>query len=73
MTKKVKSVLIANRGEIAIRVVRAVNALGIRVIGIYANEDRFSLHRFNADESYLVGKGKNNFSVPGYRRYPADR
>jgi len=56
--KKIRSLLVANRSEIAIRVMRAANELGIRTVGIYANEDRFALHRFKADESYLVGEGK---------------
>lgn len=56
--KKIRSLLVANRSEIAIRVMRAASELGIRTVGIYANEDRFALHRFKADESYLVGEGK---------------
>src|SRR5574343_935655 len=56
--KKIKSILVANRSEIAIRVLRAASELGIRTVAIYSNEDRFSLHRFKADESYLVGAGK---------------
>ena len=56
--KKINSVLVANRGEIAIRVFRACNELGIRTVAIYSKEDSLSLHRFRADESYLVGKGK---------------
>ncbi|SOY93306.1 Pyruvate carboxylase [Cupriavidus taiwanensis] len=55
--KQIKSILVANRGEIAIRIMRAASELGIRTIAIYSNEDRFALHRFKADESYLVGKG----------------
>jgi pyruvate carboxylase len=54
----IKSLLIANRGEIAIRVMRAATELGIRTIAIHSREDRFSLHRTKADESYLVGDGK---------------
>jgi pyruvate carboxylase len=54
----IKSLLIANRGEIAIRVMRAATELGIRTVAIYSREDRFSLHRTKADESYLVGDGK---------------
>jgi len=61
--KKIRSILIANRSEIAIRVMRAANELGIRTVGIYANEDRFALHRFKADESYLVGEGKKPISA----------
>ena len=56
--KKIRKLLIANRSEIAIRVMRAANELGIHTVGIYSNEDRFALHRFKADESYLVGNGK---------------
>ncbi len=58
MPDKIKSLLIANRGEIAIRVMRAAAELGIRTVAIYSQEDRFSLHRMKADESYLVGAGK---------------
>jgi pyruvate carboxylase len=54
----IRSLLIANRGEIAIRVMRAAAELGIRTIAIHSQEDRFSLHRTKADESYLVGEGK---------------
>src|SRR5580698_10613085 len=57
-TGVIKSLLIANRGEIAIRVMRAATELGIRTIAIHSQEDRFSLHRTKADESYLVGAGK---------------
>src|SRR5260370_29241152 len=57
-TGAIKSLLIANRGEIAIRVMRAATELGIRTIAIHSQEDRFSLHRTKADESYLVGAGK---------------
>ena len=55
---RIKRLLIANRGEIAIRVMRAANELGIRTIAIHSREDRFSLHRTKSDESYLVGDGK---------------
>src|ERR1700684_1852096 len=57
-TGAIKSLLIANRGEIAIRVMRAATELGIRTIAVHSQEDRFSLHRTKADESYLVGEGK---------------
>jgi len=53
-----KRLLVANRSEIAIRVLRAATELGLRTIAIYAQEDRFSVHRFKADESYLIGEGK---------------
>ena len=56
--KKIRSILVANRSEIAIRIMRAAAELGMRTVAIYANEDRFALHRFKADESYLVGEGK---------------
>src|SRR5688572_10222693 len=58
MPDRIKTLLIANRGEIAIRVMRAAAELGIRTVAIYSQEDRFSLHRMKADESYLVGAGK---------------
>ncbi|MRR50847.1 MAG: pyruvate carboxylase [Rhodocyclaceae bacterium] len=63
MRKTIRSILIANRSEIAIRVMRAASELGIRTVGIYSNEDRFALHRFKADESYLVGDGKKPISA----------
>jgi len=53
-----KKLLVANRSEIAIRVFRAATELGLRTVAIYAQEDRFSMHRFKADEAYLVGEGK---------------
>ena len=53
-----KKVLVANRGEIAIRVFRACTELDIDTVAIYATEDERSMHRFKADEAYLVGKGK---------------
>jgi pyruvate carboxylase len=56
--RRIQSLLVANRSEIAIRVMRAAAELGIRTVAIYANEDRFALHRFKADESYLVGEGR---------------
>src|SRR5512133_3929712 len=53
-----KKLLALNRGEIAIRILRAANELGIRTVAIYSQEDRLALHRFKADEAYLVGEGK---------------
>jgi pyruvate carboxylase len=55
---QIRSVLVANRGEIAIRVMRAASELGLRTLAIYSQEDRFSLHRTKADEAYLVGRDK---------------
>jgi len=54
----IKKLLVANRGEIAIRVLRAANELGIRTVAIYAAEDKLSLHRFKSDEAYQVGAGQ---------------
>src|SRR3954469_23856223 len=56
--RKIQKILVANRSEIAIRVMRAAAELDIRTVAIYAAEDRFALHRFKSDESYLVGEGK---------------
>lgn len=53
-----KKILVANRGEIATRVLRAGAELKIKTVAIYAAEDEYSVHRFKADEAYLVGKGK---------------
>jgi pyruvate carboxylase len=58
MSPVFKKILIANRGEIAIRVMRAANELGIGTVAIYSQEDRFSLHRTKADQAFLVGDGK---------------
>ncbi|CAH2267503.1 jg22591 [Pararge aegeria aegeria] len=55
--KPIRSVLVANRGEIAIRVFRACTELGIRSVAIYSEQDRLQMHRQKADESYVVGKG----------------
>jgi pyruvate carboxylase len=53
-----KKLLVANRSEIAIRVFRAATELGMRTVAIYAQEDKLSMHRFKADEAYLVGVGR---------------
>jgi pyruvate carboxylase len=64
-----KKLLVANRNEIAVRVFRAATELGLRTVAIYAQEDRLSIHRFKADEAYLIGKGKGPVSayldIPG--------
>jgi pyruvate carboxylase len=52
-----KKILIANRGEIAIRIMRAANELGKRTVAVYAEEDKLGLHRFKADEAYKIGEG----------------
>ena len=52
-----QKILIANRGEIAIRVLRAANELGKRTVAVFAEEDKLSLHRFKADEAYRIGEG----------------
>lgn len=53
-----KKLLAANRSEIAVRIFRSATELGYRTVAVYANEDRFGVHRFKADEAYLIGKGK---------------
>ena len=57
--KKFKRILVANRGEIAIRIFRAAREMGIRSVAIYSEEDRLALFRTKADESYEIGKGKS--------------
>ena len=58
MGQIIKKVLVANRGEIAIRIFRACHELGIRTVAIYSEEDKCSLFRTKANESYLIGKNK---------------
>ncbi|XP_054715064.1 pyruvate carboxylase, mitochondrial-like [Uloborus diversus] len=55
--KPIKKILVANRGEIAIRVFRACTELGIRSVAVYSEQDKMHMHRQKADESYLIGKG----------------
>src|SRR5271155_5231618 len=66
---RLKKLLVANRSEIAIRVFRAATELGLRTVAIYAAEDRLSIHRFKADEAYVVGEGKgpvgSYLDIPG--------
>ncbi|MGB5347860.1 MAG: pyruvate carboxylase, partial [Woeseia sp.] len=52
-----KKILVANRGEIAIRVMRAVNELGKKTVAVYAEEDKLGLHRFKADQAFRIGEG----------------
>ncbi|WP_077320303.1 pyruvate carboxylase [Virgibacillus proomii] len=56
--KQINKILVANRGEIAIRVFRACTELNIRTVAIYSKEDLSAYHRYKADESYLIGEGK---------------
>ncbi len=63
MPREIRRLLIANRGEIAIRIHRACAELGIRTIGIHSHEDRYALHRFKADEAYSLGEGGNPVGV----------
>jgi pyruvate carboxylase len=53
---EIRKLLVANRGEIAIRVFRSGHELGIRTVAIYSHEDRFAMHRLKADEAYAIGK-----------------
>jgi pyruvate carboxylase len=57
LPRAIRRILVANRGEIAIRVFRAASELGLQTVAIYAEEDKLSLHRFKADEAYRVGRG----------------
>lgn len=56
--KSIQKILVANRGEIAIRILRACNELHIKTVAIYSREDSGSYHRYKADEAYIVGVGK---------------
>ncbi|HUV32819.1 MAG TPA: pyruvate carboxylase, partial [Devosiaceae bacterium] len=53
----IRKILVANRSEIAIRVFRAANELGLGTVAVFAEEDKLALHRFKADEAYLIGRG----------------
>ena len=57
-SKPIRKLMAANRSEIAIRIFRAANELGLRTVAVYSKEDRLALHRFKADEAYPVGEGK---------------
>ncbi len=56
--REFRKLMAANRSEIAIRIFRASNELGIPTVAVFAQEDRFCMHRFKADEGYLIGQGK---------------
>jgi pyruvate carboxylase len=56
--KQFKKIMAANRGEIAIRIFRACTELGISTVAIYSEEDKVALHRYKADEAYMIGRGK---------------
>jgi len=56
MVRNIYKILVANRGEIAIRILRAASEMGIRTISVYTHEDRFSPHRYKADEAYQIGE-----------------
>ncbi|MBS4189082.1 pyruvate carboxylase [Bacillus sp. FJAT-49705] len=58
MSRRINKVLVANRGEIAIRIFRACTELNIRTVAIYSKEDTGAYHRYKADEAYLIGEGK---------------
>jgi pyruvate carboxylase len=66
-----RKLLVANRSEIAIRIFRAATELGLDTVAIYSYEDRFSLHRFKADESYLIGPPEGGIPVKAYLDIPA--
>src|SRR5688572_7302086 len=66
-----RKLLVANRSEIAIRVFRAATELGLGTVAVYTWEDRFSLHRFKADESYQIGPAEGGAPVKGYLDIPA--
>src|SRR5213080_5241139 len=61
-----KKLLVANRSEIAIRCFRAATELGLQTVAIYSYEDRFSLHRFKADEAFLIGPADGGEPVRSY-------
>ena len=67
--KTFQKVMVANRGEIAIRIFRACYDLGLRTVAIYSNEDTYSLFRTRADEAYLVGR--NQSPLAAYLDIPA--
>jgi len=65
------TILVANRSEIAIRCFRAATELGLHTVAVYSFEDRFSLHRFKADEAFLIGPAEGGEPVRSYLNIPA--
>src|SRR5438309_9471672 len=63
---QMRKLLVANRSEIAIRCFRAATELGLQTVAIYSYEDRFSLHRFKADEAFLIGPAAGGEPVRSY-------
>src|ERR1700752_5264748 len=61
-----RTLLVANRSEIAIRCFRSATELGLRTVAVYSHEDRFSLHRFKADEAFLIGPPQGGEPVRSY-------
>src|SRR5262245_3567936 len=61
-----RKLLVANRSEIAIRCFRAATELGLQTVAVYSYEDRFSLHRFKADEAFLIGPPEGGEPVRAY-------
>ena len=66
-----KKLLVANRSEIAIRIFRAATELQLQTVAVYSYEDRFSLHRFKADEAFLIGPPAGGEPVRSYLNIPA--
>src|SRR5438128_734449 len=64
--RALRKLLVANRSEIAIRCFRAATELGLRTVAIYSHEDRFSLHRFKADEAFVIGPPQGGEPVRSY-------
>src|SRR5438128_7914303 len=64
--RALRKLLVANRSEIAIRCFRAATGLGLRTVAIYSHEDRFSLHRFKADEAFPIGPAQGGEPVRSY-------
>lgn len=72
MAPSMKTLLVANRSEIAIRCFRAATELGLRTVAVYSHEDRFSLHRYKADQAFLIGPatgGSRSSRILTVKRY----